>query len=106
VEAAGLSDAYVAHSWAEWWTRTQRIRTVALIPLEAALLDTGAAPIYQQIAAKALNLQQLGLTCSAIAGRLNVTDKMVAKPIAWLRRVAPHHDGKDATKGQNGSIAE
>ncbi|MCK4773524.1 MAG: hypothetical protein KAT30_02020, partial [Candidatus Krumholzibacteria bacterium] len=76
----------------KWWTRTQRIRTVAQIPLEAALLDIGAAPIYQQIAAKALHLQQLGLSYSVIARKLNVTDKTVAKAIAWLGRTSPPPD--------------
>lgn len=63
-----------------------------LIPLEATLLDTGAAPIYQLIATKALHLQQFGLSHSAIAGRLGVTDKTVAKTVRWFRGV--HHDPK------------
>jgi len=77
----------------EWWTRTQRIRTVAQIPLEIPLLDTRATPIYQQIAAKALQLRQLGLSDSAIAKRLNVSDKTVAKAIAWLERTLRRSDG-------------
>jgi hypothetical protein len=68
-----------------WWTRTQRIRTVARIRLEAALLDTGVAPVYQRIATKALYLRQLGLSCSAIARKLKVSDKTVAKAIGWFK---------------------
>ena len=71
----------------KWWTRSQRIRTFSEIPIEAAILDTEAPPIYQQIAAKAFQLQQLGMSNSAIAKRLGITDKMVAKAIAWLGRV-------------------
>jgi hypothetical protein len=33
-----------------WWRRTQRIRTVAEVPIEAAILDTDDAPVYQQMA--------------------------------------------------------
>jgi hypothetical protein len=54
------------------------------------------------VAGKALQLHQLGMSCSAIARKLDVTDKTVAKAIAWLRRVAPRHDGKDTIKRQNG----
>jgi DNA-binding CsgD family transcriptional regulator len=50
-------------------------------------LDADRLPIYQQIAAKALHLKQLGMSCSAIARRLSVTDKTVAKALRWLRRI-------------------
>ena len=66
------------------WTLSQRIRTFSEIPIEAEILDTDAPPIYQQIASKAFQLQQLGMSSSAIAKRLGVTDKTVAKAIAWL----------------------
>lgn len=71
----------------KWWTRSQRIRTFAEIPIEAAILDTGAPPIYEKIAPKALQLQQVGMSSLAIAKRLGVTDKTVAKSIAWHKRV-------------------
>jgi hypothetical protein len=77
-------------SWAKslkWWTRTQRIRTLSEVPFEAAILDTDAASIYQQIASKAAQFQQLGMSNLAIARRLGVTDKSVGKAISWLRRV-------------------
>jgi hypothetical protein len=66
---------------------SQRIRTLAEIPIEAAILDTGPPPIYQQIAPKALQLQRLGMSRLAIAERLGVTDKTVGKAIAWLQGV-------------------
>ena len=68
-----------------WWTRTQRIRTAAGLRLEVALLETEARPLYQQVARKALHLQELGLSYCAIALRLKVDDKTVAKAIRWLR---------------------
>ena len=72
----------------KWWTLSQRIRTFAEIPIEAAILDTDAPPIYQQVAAKAIQLQQLGMSGSAIARRLGVTDRTAAKAVAWFRRAA------------------
>jgi hypothetical protein len=71
----------------EKWTHTQRIRALAEIPIEVAILDTSTPPIYENIAPKALQLQQLGMNKSAIARRLGVTDRTVAKAIAWLGRV-------------------
>ncbi len=70
-----------------WWTRSQRIRTFAEIPIEAAILNAGAAPAYQQIAPKAVHLHQRGMSKSAIARRLSVTNKTVVEAIAWTRRV-------------------
>ncbi len=54
------------------------------MPVETALVDATAAPVFQCIAPKALHLRQLGLSLSAIAKRLGVTGKTVAKAIAWL----------------------
>jgi hypothetical protein len=59
----------------KWWTLSQRIRTFAEIPIGGAVLDTDAPPIYQQIASKAVQLEQLGMSNSAIAKRLKITDK-------------------------------
>lgn len=70
----------------EWWTRTQRIRTQAEVSFEVVLRDEAAAPLYQRIAGKARHLHQLGLGPSAIARRLNTTDKTVVKALAWLAR--------------------
>ena len=70
----------------QWWTRTQRIRTEAELPFAAILTDTTAAPRYQRIAAKALDLHELGLESTTIARKLNTTDKTVIKALAWLAR--------------------
>ena len=40
-----------------WWTLSQRIRAFAEVPFEAAILDTDARSMYQQIAALAVQLQ-------------------------------------------------
>ena len=67
-----------------WWTRTQSIRTAGSLAFEAALVETSEPPVYQRIAQKALQLRELGLSDRAIAARLRVTDKTVAKGLAWL----------------------
>ena len=72
-----------------WWTRTQRIRTVAEVPLEVALLETDGRPEYQWVAGKALHLRELGLSLSAIARKLDVDDRTVAKSIQWLKSLSP-----------------
>ena len=69
-----------------WWTRSQRIRTAAHLPLTVAVLETERAPEYQRIAQKAAHLHRLGLSMSRIATALGVTDKTVAKAIRWLDR--------------------
>ena len=68
----------------KWWTPTQRIRTVARVPFEAALLVAPPLIKYQEISKKALHLQQLGLSFRLIAQKLGVNDKTVARAIRWL----------------------
>ena len=72
-----------------WWTRTQRIRTAAEVPLEVVLAETEERPLYQRLARKALHLRELGLSLSAIARKLGVDDKTVAKSIQWLKAHSP-----------------
>jgi hypothetical protein len=76
----------VSNKAERWWTRTQRIRTAAQRPFEAVLADASAAPAYQRLAAKALQLQQLGLGPLAIARRMRIDRKTVIKSLAWLAR--------------------
>jgi hypothetical protein len=68
------------------WTRTQSIRTAGALPFKAALVETLEPPVYQQIARKALHLRELGMSDRVIAGRLGVTDKTIAKAIAWVQK--------------------
>lgn len=49
------------------------------------LLEAEARPLYQRVARKALHLRELGLSYCAIAKRLQVDDKTVAKAMRWLR---------------------
>ena len=67
----------------EVWTRSQRIGTAAQLPFEVALLEAAPPPVYQLIAARAKQLSRLGLNKVQVARALGVTDKTVAKAIAW-----------------------
>ena len=49
-----------------------------------ALVETEAQPRYQEVARWALPLHELGLSYCAIARRLEVDDKTVAKAIRWF----------------------
>lgn len=69
----------------EWWTRTQSIRTAGALPFQVALVETVEPPVYQRVARKALHLRELGMSDRAIAGCLGVTDKTIAKAIAWIQ---------------------
>jgi hypothetical protein len=66
-----------------FWTRSQSIRTAWYLPVEAALIETAPPPAYQQIAARAKQLSRLGWSNVQIASALGVTDKTVAKALAW-----------------------
>ena len=61
------------------WTRTQRIRTAARIPVQAVIIDGADVPVFLRIADKAKHLSQLGMSDRAIARALGVSDKTVAK---------------------------
>ena len=50
-----------------WWTRSQRIRTLAQVPLTVPSVEAVPAPIYVQIAGRARHLRGLGMTQEAIA---------------------------------------
>lgn len=62
---------------------------MASLPFQVALVDTVERPVFQRIAAKALQLRELGLSNRVIARRLGVTDKTVAKGIGWLAGTSP-----------------
>jgi predicted transcriptional regulator len=53
--------------------------------LEVALVRPHAPFAYQTIAVRVVVLKRLGMSASAIARRLGVTDKTVAKAIRWRR---------------------
>lgn len=69
-----------------WCPRSQRIRTVAEIPVQVALVETHEPPIYQLIGAKALQLRQLGLSYPEIGQAVGVTHTTAAKAARWASR--------------------
>ena len=70
-------------AWQQWWTLSERIRTLAEMAFEVVLLGIEEPPKYQQIAEKVLHLNQLGLSNEAIARHLGVDGKTVAKAVRW-----------------------
>lgn len=66
------------------WTRTQRIRTAAAIPIEAVMVEQTEPPVYLRIAEKTKPLRELGMSDKAIARALEVSDKTVAKAISHV----------------------
>ena len=60
-------------SWlAVFWTRSQRLRTLAALPVEVELRDPPRTPVYQRIAAEAAGMQERGLTGARRIGRAPV----------------------------------
>jgi hypothetical protein len=51
---------------------------------EVDLLEAKEPPEYQQIAARALQLNQLTLSNEAIARHIGVDGKTVAKALSWI----------------------
>jgi len=49
------------------WTRTQRIRTAAAIPVEAVIVEPVEAPVYLKLANAAKHLRELDMSNKAIA---------------------------------------
>lgn len=69
------------------WTRSQRIRTAAELPLVVDLADPAPPPKYQQIAERAARLRELGMTYRAIGEALGVDEKLVRRATAWHNHV-------------------
>jgi DNA-binding CsgD family transcriptional regulator len=53
--------------------------------LDVPLFQTAPRPPYQEMAAEARQLHELGLGYAAIARRLRVTGKTVAKAVSWIQ---------------------
>jgi hypothetical protein len=62
---------------------------LAEISFEVDLLEAEAPPKYQRIAEIALHLNKLGLCNQAIARRLRVDGKTVAKALMWTIQRQP-----------------
>ena len=67
-----------------WWTRNERTRTVAALPLEEILRDAVPVPAYQRLALVVATLRGKGWSDRSIAVEFGVTDKTIAKAIRWL----------------------
>ena len=66
------------------WTPSQRLRTLAELPLDVELRDLPITPVYQKIAAEAAEMDADGARISLMARHFGVDDKTVKKAIAWF----------------------
>ena len=67
-----------------WWTRTQRLRTVAELPFEVEFRSVVPVPVYQRIAVEATEMQHRGVTVAAIARYFGVDDHTAGKALRWF----------------------
>jgi aspartate oxidase len=74
-------------NWLHWWTQSQPIRTAAELPLSFPIVDTRQPFPYQYLAEKAIELRSLGMSASAIARALKVTDKTIAKAVQFAAKI-------------------
>ena len=68
-----------------WWTRSQRLRTIAQVLIEAELLRPVEAPVYQSIAADAAAMHERGAPVSGIAKHFGLDHHTAAKALRWFR---------------------
>ena len=67
-----------------WWTRQQRLRTLAALPVQVELRVEPVVPVYQRIAAEAAGMRARGLSVAAVARHFGVDDHTVVKAVRWL----------------------
>ena len=72
-------------TWSHWWTQSKPIRTLAQMRVTFSLLSTRPLFLYQQVAEKTRELSRLGMSASAIARTLKITDKTVTKALGFYR---------------------
>lgn len=63
------------------WTRSQRIRTAAVVPLEVMLVNENELPLYQPIAERAKHLHDLGMSYRAIGRTLGADYKVAIRAV-------------------------
>lgn len=66
------------------WTRTQRTRTAAELPVSADLVDNEPYRKYVVLAPNVLQLTQLGMTQAEIAKALGTTPRTVRRAMNLL----------------------
>jgi len=57
------------------------------MPIEVQILQIKPPPVYQRIAPKAQQLQELGLSQSEIGRRLGVDRWTVGKALIWMKEI-------------------
>ena len=68
------------------WRRTQRLRTLAELPVQVELRGPPKTPVYQQIAAEAAEMPARGLCVSALVRHFGVDHHTVEKALRWFRK--------------------
>ena len=68
-----------------WWTRSQRLRTVAQVWIEAEFTQPVETPVYQSISTRVAAMCDRGVRVSAIAKRFAVDHHTVDKALRWFR---------------------
>ena len=66
--------------------RHDSIRTLAQLPVELALRDVPAIPIYQSMASEAARMRARGVTLKAIGQHFGVNRLTAAKALRWFRQ--------------------
>ena len=69
----------------EWWTRSERFRTLGRVLADVGLTDPFVIPIYQIIAGVSAAMYDRGAPVTAIARRFRVDDHTAAKALRWYR---------------------
>ena len=69
----------------EWWTRSERLGTLARVLADVDICDPFKIPIYQEIAAEVAELDDRRVRVSVIARRLAVDHHTVDKALCWFR---------------------
>jgi len=57
------------------------------MPIEVPILEIKPPPLYQQIAAKAMHLRDVGMTFLEIGERLGIDRWTVGRAVRWMQKV-------------------
>ena len=69
----------------EWWTRSERCRTLTQVPFDVELREPVPTPISQVIAAEAAQMRARGDSFVVIGRHFGVDPKTVKKALRWIR---------------------